>query len=66
MKNAEEFPMQRKRGSTFQIGGTVCERARRRKHMACLEIVKMFPLLIYLREGEKGAFDSEMNRSIRI
>lgn len=65
MKNAEEFSMHRKRGSAFQIGGTVCERARR-KHMACLEIVKVFPLLIYQREGEKGAFDSEMNRSIRI
>lgn len=32
-----------KKGRAFQIEGTVCERPRRRKHMARLEIAKMFP-----------------------
>lgn len=54
-----------KKGRAFQIEGTVCERPSRRKHMACLEIAKMFPPLIYLRGEEKSVFDSEMNRSIR-
>lgn len=55
-----------KKGRAFQIEGTVYEKPRRRKHMACLEIAKMFPPLIYLRGEEKNVFDSEMNRSIRI
>lgn len=53
LKDAEEFPRQRKKGKAFQIEGTVYERPRRRKYIACLEIVKMFPLLSYLRGEEK-------------
>lgn len=66
LKNAEEFPRQRKRRRVFQIKGTVCERLRRRNHIAHLEIIKMFPLLIYLREGTNDAFDLGMKTSIRI
>ena len=61
LKNAEEFPRERKRGRVFQIDGTVCERPRRRNHIAHLEIVKVFPL-IYLREGKNDVFDSKMKR----
>lgn len=41
----------------------LCERPGGRKRMACSVIVKMFPLVVYWREGKKVS-DSEMNRLI--